>query len=169
MKLNQDVKISLGIALFTVLVFVGIIALARSNSAESEGLQASNPSLLLANEVSFDFGTISMAKGKVSYAFKIKNPTTEPITLTKIYTSCMCTTASLLNGSKKLGPFGMPGHGAVPRINSILQPGEEADLEVVFDPAAHGPAGVGKIERAVYVESKSSVPLEFGFTAMVTP
>ncbi|KKT83316.1 MAG: hypothetical protein UW81_C0021G0020, partial [Candidatus Giovannonibacteria bacterium GW2011_GWC2_44_9] len=41
--------------------------------------------------------------------------------------------------------------------------------EVVFDPAAHGPAGVGRIERAVYLENSASEALQLKFSATVTP
>lgn len=67
------------------------------------------------------------------------------------------------------GPFGMPGHGAIPTINEALEPGTEATIEVVFDPAAHGPAGVGKVNRVVTVETASGEALQLSFQATVTP
>ena len=63
----------------------------------------------------------------------------------------------------------MPGHGFIPGINEAVQPGEEAEVEVVFDPAAHGTAGVGKIERLVYVENNGSRTMQFLIKASVTP
>ena len=42
-------------------------------------------------------------------------------------------------------------------------------VEVVFDPTAHGPAGVGKIERVVTLENNSSSDLNIMFSAFVTP
>jgi len=63
----------------------------------------------------------------------------------------------------------MPGHIAVPRINKSLNPGEEAIVEVVFDPTAHGPAGVGTIQRVVTIENNAGEPLELQFSAVVTP
>ena len=43
-------------------------------------------------------------------------------------------------------------------------------LEAVFDPAAHGPSGVGLAQRYVYLETNSakSPKLEISFQAMVT-
>jgi len=81
----------------------------------------------------------------------------------------MCTSAFLIRGDKKIGPFGMPGHGFAPSLNQNLAPNEEAALEVIFDPAAHGPAGVGQVERSVYVENNLDQPIEVGFKAFVTP
>jgi len=81
----------------------------------------------------------------------------------------MCTTASLIKGGEKFGPYGMPGHGFFPSLNQRIEPGEEASLEVVFDPAAHGPAGVGRIDRIVNLENNAGKPLELVFSATVTP
>lgn len=121
----------------------------------------------------YDFGQISMAKGLVSHVYEIKNDTSSPLTLTKLYTSCMCTTASLRFGDKVLGPFGMPGHGALPQASfrEELAPQESASVEVVFDPAAHGPAGLGKIAREVILETgeKSGEMMKFQFTVEVIP
>lgn len=122
-----------------------------------------------AEETAFDFGDISMAKGKVSHLFVLKNTSGEPLIINKMYTSCMCTNASLSAGGKKYGPFGMPGHGFVPTIKTELGPGESGEVEVVFDPAAHGPAGVGRISRVVYLENTAGAPLELGIAANVTP
>lgn len=117
---------------------------------------------------SFDFGTISMAKGKVSRIVPIVNSTAEPLTLTKLYASCMCTTGTLVIGDKKFGPFGMPMHGPIPTLHETLLPGDRAEVEVIFDPAAHGPAGVGRVSRVVYLET-SAGKKEIRFSANVIP
>ena len=131
---------------------------------------AASSGALVSARPSYDFGTISMAAGKVSTTYRIKNQGTQPLTLDRIYTSCMCTEASLVQASgRKQGPFGMPGHGPLMPVRAQLAPDEVALLEVVFDPAAHGPSGVGRIERVVRVESKGAPPLELGMVAMVRP
>ena len=81
----------------------------------------------------------------------------------------MCTTASYKKGEEKRGPFGMPGHGIVPPLGVELGSNEEAEVEVVFDPAAHGPAGVGMIERVVTFETESGKVVNLGIKANVTP
>lgn len=170
MKQKSDIKITITIILVTILVFTGIILLAQSNSPRPADSADQETGSLSADEPFFDFGTISMASGDASHVFKVKNSGSESATIKKIYTSCMCTTASILKeGGKKLGPFGMAGHGITPKINLVVQPDEEVEFEVVFDPSAHGPAGIGKNERAVYIESKSGSVLELGFIATVTP
>lgn len=126
--------------------------------------------VLRADERSYAFGTISMKDGNVRHSFAVKNEGSKEVTIKKIYTSCMCTTAILHKEGKKFGPFGMQGHGIIPSINQKLQPGEEVRVEVIFNPAAHGPAGVGKIERVVYLENDASPqPFELNIAATVTP
>jgi hypothetical protein len=124
---------------------------------------------LSADESSFDFGTVSMAAGKVAHRFNINNANAAPIIIRKISTSCMCTTAQLLKGGKKLAIYGMPGHGYVPNLDEPIAPKEEAMVEVVFDPAAHGPAGIGRVERLVTIYTGAAQPLELSFNALVTP
>lgn len=153
-------------------IIIGFVWISR-RSSENQNSQASlaGPSAFAIIESSFDFGKISMAKGKVSHDFLIKNSGIKSVNITKIYTSCMCTTAILkMSSGKEFGPYGMPGHGGfAPAINQIVAPGEETTVKAIFDPAAHGPAGVGLIERAVYVENDSGKPVEIQFKAIVTP
>ena len=125
--------------------------------------------LLTASEGSFDFGTISMARGNVSRMIKIKNNATEPVLIEKLYTSCMCTEAVLAINGRRRGPFGMPGHGFTSPLKKSIASGEEVVISVTFDPAAHGPAGVGKIERVVRLETKDKGALELEIMANVTP
>lgn len=140
----------------------------QKNEPTVEGTSVSAGTLEV-KEKAYDFGTISMKAGKVSHVFSLKNTGADPVTIAKMYTSCMCTTALLKTGEKQFGPYGMPGHGAIPRIDQKVNPGEGASVEVVFDPAAHGPAGVGKIQRVVTIENNAGKPIEFQFSALVTP
>lgn len=128
------------------------------------------PSSLSASETLYDFGTISMGQGKVSYRFKVSNPSSQAVTVESLTTSCMCTAAFIVkaDGSKR-GPFGMPGHGVVPKANEIIGAGESREIEVIYDPAAHGPAGVGKIDRFVFLQETGGGVLELEIKANVTP
>jgi len=117
----------------------------------------------------FDFGNISMAAGKVSHRFSIRNTGASAVTITKMYTSCMCTVATLITPAGRKGPFGMAGHEFIPIIAESITPGASAQVEVVFDPAAHGPAGVGPTERIVTIRTNETQPLELRFAAMVKP
>lgn len=124
---------------------------------------------LTATEKLYDFGTISMANGKVNKIFKVTNPTTQDINLKSIITSCMCTTAYLESASGEKGPFGMEGMGYVPPANEIIKAGETREIKVVYDPNAHGPAGVGLVDRFISLTDASGHVLELEIKATVTP
>lgn len=148
----------------TVLIIFGVSKAEKNN--QSSG--SSKPSQLQAVENSFDFGSISMVNGKVKKVFTFKNNTAAAIVAKKLYTSCMCTKATLTKNGETFGQFGMPAHGYIPEINKDIEPGQDAQIEVEFDPAAHGPAGVGPIERQATLET-SDGQLVFKFKAQVTP
>ena len=154
-----------------VLSLGGLIVAAKPGPAAKapQRIEAQPQSDLNAEQPGVDFGSISMAAGKVSHRYKIKNPGAVPVVIRKISTSCMCTTAQLVKGGKKLAIYGMPGHGYVPNLDEPIAPGEQALVEVVFDPAAHGPAGIGRVERFVTIYTGAAQPLELSFNALVTP
>jgi len=161
----------------TIIIIAGSIVLlgglawlgSRNSAADTAQPTVSGPTTLVASTSTYDFGSISMADGKVTYEYAFRNDGTEPVTLGKIYTSCMCTEAALRIGTERFGPWGMSGHGFISGVNETLAPGQEAALLVTFDPAAHGPAGVGPIQRTVTVENSAGDPMIVGFTANVTP
>ncbi len=153
-----------------IAVLLGIIWIAKpAPGAPLNGSAISTAGSFSASGNSFDFGAISMSRGKVKTTFTFKNTSSSSIAISRVYTSCMCTNASLITSSGRVGPFGMPGHGFVPSVDKQIPAGEDAKIEVVFDPAAHGPAGIGPIERSVYVETENSSPLVFNIKANVTP
>lgn len=125
---------------------------------------------LIASETFYDFGTISMKNWTVTKEFKVTNPTDKDITVSTVLTSCMCTSAFIVasDGSAK-GPFGMQGMGYVPPANEVIETGESRTIRVVYDPNAHGPAGVGRIDRFVTLTDSSGGTLRFEIKALVTP
>ena len=135
---------------------------------EAEPISSIAADTITLNEQSHDFGVISMAAGKVSTNFSLTNVSSSSIRTSKLYTSCMCTTARFIQSGKESEEFGMPGHGFLKPMEGTIAPGETVQIVVTFDPAAHGPAGVGKIGRAVRLETDKGA-LEVSFTADVTP
>ena len=110
-----------------------------------------------------------MAKGLVEHKYILKNNSTEAVKIGRVETSCMCTVAFLIAGDNEVGPFGMPGHGGpAGSANLTVSPGEEIVVRAVFDPAAHGPAGVGPVERQIALEVGGQ-PLFLDFKAVVKP
>lgn len=141
-----------------------------SRPTESAALTTGSTSANVSEQIPvFDFGSVSMVRGNVEHEFTITNTTGADLMITKVETSCMCTKAVLkLPDGKEIGPFGMPGHGFSASLNAVVRPSEKLIIRVIFDPAAHGPAGIGKVERAVTLEtSKGQIMMQF--RAEVTP
>ncbi len=158
------------IILVITFAVIGFVAWSYSNSDNGPApVEAGKSSSLATSEMFYDFGTISMAKGKVSHVFRITNPTDKDITIGNLSTSCMCTTAYIIKGDSKLGPFGMAGMGFMPKANELVSAQGMKDIEVVFDPAAHGPSGVGDIDRLINVTETNGASLQLEIKAVVTP
>lgn len=167
--MNKTIKTILFIG---ILVFIlgALLIYAQPNERNSADVSTSQTGTALSvDKLIHDFGTISMKNGNVKTTFKIKNTGDSEITLNKMYTSCMCTQAILKINGVSEGPFGMPGHEFLKTFNHKLQPNEEAEIEVEFDPNAHGPSGVGRIDRTITVEESSRKSLTVTIRANVTP
>ncbi|KKW31280.1 MAG: hypothetical protein UY75_C0011G0005 [Parcubacteria group bacterium GW2011_GWC2_52_8c] len=172
MKENATQKITFSILAVLAMAVVGVLIWFYQPRPETENRDqaAAASSSIVAPESYYDFGQVSMAGGRVSYRYRIKNSGNSAAAIKKIYTSCMCTEAVFEDGKITKGPFGMPGHGlSIPAANVTMEPGSEAEIIVTFDPAAHGPAGVGKIIREIYLEEGAGQPLILRFSANVTP
>lgn len=80
----------------------------------------------------------------------------------------MCTRARLVQGSNVSPWFGMPMPNApVSDADVRIEPGEDAYLEVTIDPAAHGEAGLGQIQRGIRLTTTGGQELNFTLTANV--
>lgn len=145
--------------ILSLVIFVGCNTDAWKLSKET----VSSP--LVVEEVFQDLGTAVIDGGDISTIFEVKNTGTEPIVVTQMYTSCMCTESRLVTQSKTSRFFGMQGHSDSSLLMQIIEPGETAEVEAVFDPSAHGINGLGTNRRAVYFETNSDatplVKLEF--------
>ena len=84
--------------------------------------------------VSYDFGEVQFGK-VVNYNFIVKNSGQTPLEIKRVATSCGCTTAKV--------------------SQRIIEPGQSAELLVIYDTAAmgDGPHGKGQQERIIYVKS----------------
>lgn len=157
---------------FGLLILVSVIFMVTADK-DKPGDEESSPSsasLLEAIENNFDFSKVVMGDGKVSHKFELQNKGTEPVKIKKVYTSCMCTQAVIIDSQgNKRGVFGMPGHGLPSRAKVEVGPGETVYVEAIFDPAAHGPSGVGLVQRSIYLETDSAKApkVELKFTALV--
>ena len=163
------------ITLIACSVFIGLLVWGYSKNENKSAVvqntvSAGAKSELVTSDTFYDFGTISMKDGNVTKEFTVTNPTNKDITISTVLTSCMCTSAFIVepNGNTK-GPFGMPGMGHVHPADELIKAGENRIIRVVYDPNAHGPAGVGKIDRFVTLTSADGSELQLEIKALVKP
>ncbi len=152
------------------LALVALMLWGRPNGGTIHAQSEPGPkSSLSAAETTYDFGLITMKGGNVSHVFKVANPTDRDITVERLSTSCMCTTAYIVDGAARTGPFGMPGMGYGTRADQLFPAGQALNIEVVFDPNAHGPAGVGPMQRLVHLTDANGGVLPLEIKGTVTP
>lgn len=152
------------------IISIGVIGLFVMSSGNAGSGDYSQGALSITEDY-FDFATVSMGDGKVTHDFEIRNDSEENVVIEKVFTSCMCTSATVTTSAgRKYGIFGMQGHGGPTGTSVEVAPGESVVVEAIFDPAAHGPSGVGLAKRSIYLETNSakSPKLEVSFQAMVT-
>lgn len=137
--------------LITLIILVGVVIIG-SRMGIAPQITISDQVALAANERSHDWGEIDYDSGIVSKTFTIKNEGDTPLQLYEVKTSCMCTTAQLITEGKKSVKFAM--HDQSTAVFEV-GPSQEAELLVEFDPAFHGPSGVGPVTRTVTVLTNS--------------
>lgn len=166
-----DKKIAVIFAVLTLFVVAGGVFLVSKNSSPatlgtSQGTSQSNEAKLFVNEKTHNWGRIEYGGGNVEKTFTIKNTGSSVLKLYNIKTSCMCTTAKLTINGIDSPSFAM--HESSSWVGEVAS-NKEAVLTVVFDPAFHGPTGVGQVTRQVLVKTndKANPSLEFNLTGLV--
>lgn len=165
-------KKNLIIAAIVIFAAIGITYRYNQIQSEQASLIPQNPgaaSSLTTDQTLYNFGTISMKDGLVTHVFKVTNPSDKDIFVRKVATSCMCTKAYIESAIGEQGPFGMEGMGYLPPANELIKAHESLDIKVVYDPNAHGPAGVGAIDRLIYLTDESGGNFTLEIKALVTP
>ncbi len=158
-------KLVIGVIIGTIALIGGGVWLA--GTMKQPDIVVSQDAIAEVEETSHDWGAIPLNGGKVNQSFTIKNTGTVPLQLHDILTSCMCTTAQVMINGQSSPEFGM--HQKSAWVGEV-PPGQEAQLTVTFDPAYHGPSGVGDITRQVKVETNdpNHPQLTFNLAAQVT-
>lgn len=158
--------------IITLLIVVGLIGLVwwGSKNQKPPIESSGEKSVLTTSQNLYDFGTISMKDGDVIKEFIITNPTDKDIFVPTIVTSCMCTKAFIVkpDGTTK-GPYSMPSMGYVWPSDETVKAKDNMIVRVVYDPNAHGPAGVGFIDRFITITDESGNELQLEIKATVTP
>lgn len=156
------------IAVSLIVVIAGSAIMSGNTGTDSRSkIEVNENTKIVLDKTSHDWGTIGLNDGNVEHVFEVKNEGTEELTLSNIVTSCMCTTAQLILNDQQSPVFGMHTKSDY-QLN--VPAGETALLKIVFDPAFHGPSGVGPINRQITVDTNNpdKSKLQFTLTAMVT-
>ncbi len=161
----NEKKLIIGFIAATILLLGGSVVFVSSSSAP-KAIQISQNAKVETPETSFDWGEIKYDGPKATKTFKIKNAGSDSLQLTKVKTSCTCTTAQVVinpsdPNAKRSPIFSM--HAAADWLGEV-PPGQEADLVVIFDQSFHGPSGVGSIERLISVETNDAKSPKLEFT-----
>lgn len=142
-----------GTIIVTILLLIGVVFVGSNAASTKEDVTASTQVELSVESNSHDWGTIDYDGGIVSKTFEIKNSGNTTLKLYDVKTSCMCTTAQLKTPESTSEKYGM--HEKSGDVFSV-QPGETAELLVEFDPAFHGPSGVGLVTRTVTMNTNDA-------------
>jgi len=151
--------ILIGLSLTLLLIFGGVFLVSKTNNPAS--LATSQTTQVSTDKTSFDWGTIGINDGIVEKTFTITNNGAGPLKLAGVVTSCMCTTAQVKTSDSLSPAFGMHQKSS---WSEQVEPGQSADLIVAFDPAFHGPSGVGAITRIVTVDTNDASQPQLSFT-----
>lgn len=144
----KDTKVLIAAIGFTFLAIVGFALLLGGK--HEDGATYSEVQGVDIIPAIYELGDVPIDGGIVTKEYEVKNTTGEVIKLKKITTSCMCTEAKVVVGDKETRFFGMEHPGdRNPPVNFEIKSDEIAKVIVNFDPAAHGPQGIGPFERTV--------------------
>lgn len=158
-------KVVIGFIVLTLLILGGGVYI-LSNSAAPAKITTSQNAKVEVDQKTFDWGNIPYSGGNATKTFIIKNTGTGVLQLTGVETSCTCTKAQITIDGKTSPYFSM--HATSSWVGEVV-PGKEAKLLVIFDPAFHGPTGVGPMERLISVDTNDSQnpKLEFSLKGVV--
>lgn len=161
-----DKNFIIGIVIFTVAVLGGGVVLA-AKMATGARVETNSSAQAKIEEATFDWGKVGIAAGNVEKDFTIENTGSVALKLFNVKTSCDCTTARISQGTVISPVFGMHTNS---NFVTEVPPGQKAILKVIFDPAYHGPEGVGPVTRQITVQTNdpSRNMLTFLLTALVT-
>jgi hypothetical protein len=166
----NDFKLMITGIVITFLLIVGISFVFGDRQQKEEAVIASTKiEGLEAKPEIYDLGSVPLNGGLVIKEYEVTNTTSSVLKLKKIATSCMCTKAKVKIGDKETKFFGMEGHGDKNApVNLEIAVDEVAKVTMEFDPAAHGPQGVGPIDRSIFLTFSDPVGMkELGFKGVV--
>ena len=162
--MDKESKIIIGGFLgLLILITGGMLWLSKTSASPS--VEATSNANAVTKVVSHEWGEIGINDGNALAEFSISNDGTDTLKLFNVVTSCACTTAQIVVGDEVSPLFGM--HTKSNYIAEVPA-GDTAILKVEFDPAFHGPGGVGPVNRQIVVETNDPGQPELNFMATGT-
>lgn len=160
-KFMKSIVIIMFVLLITALSVVGF-AYGFAQTSQKKVILPSGGAKALIDKSSVEWGQIKFSGGKVKAIYRITNTGTETLKLYGATTSCACTLGTITSNGKVTPPFGM--HSPMSATVEVA-PGVEAVVEALFDPAFHGPGGVGPISRTITVQTNDPANPTLNFQA----
>lgn len=157
----NDKKFIIVMIISTIILLFGGIFFLTKTATTPQITTSQNAKAYVSDPTSFDWGQISMDKGNKTKIFTIKNTGTDTLKLYNVKTSCHCTKAYVTINGNDSPSFGMD---SLSSWTGEVPAGKEAELTVVFDPAYHGPGGMGAVSRFVSVETNDKTNTKLTFT-----
>ncbi|HEC32951.1 MAG TPA: DUF1573 domain-containing protein [Candidatus Kaiserbacteria bacterium] len=144
------------------LILAGTLIIASYGISNNKTKISKVSSLISVSEPTYNFGDIDIFSGKVNTTYTLKNEGNEDVSIVSAVTSCVCTEGKIDDLE-----FGM--HKSTGKV-VVIPAGGEKVLTATYDPLAHGPNGVGKVKRELYLKTNSTVTPEIkvAFFANVT-
>ena len=136
-------RLTVGILVGMVALIVGGLYLAARLSTPT-GVKMSQKVSASVTETTKERGDVGINEGLLITDFLISNTGSDPLALYDVTTSCMCTVAQVEMGSVISPEFRM---GERSSYVANVPPGEAATIKLIFDPAFHGPNGLGSVTR----------------------
>ena len=140
---------------------VGIYAVSKGgNAAQVEAVIGAKAEVI--GERSKDWGRIKMSEGDAVAEFTIQSKGDKQLQLYNLKTSCACTRARLESDQSVSPYFNM--HSTSDYVLDV-KPGDMVKVVAIFDPAFHGPSGVGSISRTITMQTNDPDNPELTFNA----
>lgn len=154
--MSSERSIIIGIIVFTLLVMGGISWAFQRQQVKEESIPRFEVTSQQKPEASFeptevDLGNITLADVKRA-DYIITNNGQADLYLYDIKTSCGCTSAVLTINNDKSPTFSMHDN---PSWQGIVKPGEQAQVEVIYDAKVHPVDGA--VERYVQISTNDPV------------
>lgn len=153
-----DKKTILVIIAVTIIALLAAVVLLTYSSTSPVALEKTAGAKIEMAETSYDFGEIDYAGGNVEHSYRIKNNGDKQLKVANLVTSCACTKVYFKSARQESKKFSMKGHSKPSDWAGTLNAGEGAEVIAIFDPAAHGPAGVGAVSRVVSFQTNDPGP-----------